>query len=868
MDAKNNNSENFSLLKLAQRAAAEKRNKCAGLLYKLAMLAKPYLSSSISRLLETRGIQDDIVSTPFPNLCIIADVKYSDVVNVLLQQVEACSLRVWKVVLFAEASSYESNAIVDEFRSKHVNVEIKDASSSSPLSFWLEHSLKDESRDVLPVFVDREICEKFPTNDCLQLLAQSLIHPGGQSYAFHSENTHDVELSTIANFDLVLTVTSDEVVEDTLKKLSLFSKSTGIKVHLVASSAKFIFNSENIMSWLENETIDRIQVSDSNFHFCSDVAEFIKKLNAEKAVILPIELATYAVPLLYKLTFHAFEIPAFISDWFQVVSVKEAQNAGYAQLKHLELKSATELVRQRKVSGFITDQAINRLGGVEAFRKHRLAYNGILFSEIDEWWLLGDTSFENTKGFNYFPSEIKSNDKTSLIFDIQPITQDQHPAFRYLPASSTNLRRRIITGRRLPNVAASETSQIALFIMTCFNKEEFVQESIFGVLMQTYPNVKLYFWDDASTDNSIAAAEHILSFVKPTFSYDIYEGKGGEGTYQLRNKIIHQSLNKNSVYLINDADDISCAKRAELQLKQMASSEKLYTFGDITRIDSRGRTLTLEGISERYGTASFAAKAEIHRQYGFYENLRKGADTEFIERMQYFAPADSGGWWRYPVLFQSYTSDNLTSDIYAITEEGNLIQNISARTKYLELYPDRHKKMLKSSLCKVFTYNTTSFPVSYHQNISEFFTSTSNVEVLPDVTPELTITGKELADLGWETLPVKISKENHGSLLRLVSELAHDQHEYLMVKETSNRTIRNVLEKDDRGLLFKSVGNLGICFVVIYLNKDGEKLSHQFFWVNQAMAVKMPPECKKVQLGFRIQGKGTCDFEAIEVGEF
>ena len=168
----------------------------------------------------------------------------------------------------------------------------------------------------------------------------------------------------------------------------------------------------------------------------------------------------------------------------------------------------------------------------------------------------------------------------------------------------------------------------------------------------------------------------------------------------------------------------------------------------------------------------------------------------------------------------------------------------------------------------MFTYNTTSFPVSYHQNISEFFTSTSNVEVLPDVTPELTITGKELADLGWETLPVKISKENHGSLLRLVSELAHDQHEYLMVKETSNRTIRNVLEKDDRGLLFKSVGNLGICFVVIYLNKDGEKLSHQFFWVNQAMAVKMPPECKKVQLGFRIQGKGTCDFEAIEVGEF
>jgi len=869
MDSKNNISESFSLLKLAQRVASEERNNSAGLLYKLAMLSKPHLSSSISRLLATHGIKDEIVSTPFPNLCIIADVKCSDVVNVLLQQIEICSLEVWKIVLFADASTYKSNTIVDELRAKHVNVEVKDASSSSPLTYWLEHSLKDESRDVLPVFVNREMhCEQFAKNDCLQLLAQSLIYPGSQIHAFDSGIAHDVDLSAIANFDLVLTITSDAVVEDTLKKLSLFSKSTGIKVHLVASSAKFIFDSENIMSWLEDETIDRIQISDSNFHFCSDIAEFIKKLNAEKAVILPIELATYAMPLLYKLTLHAFETPAFISDWFQVVSVKEVQNSGDAQFKHSSLKPSTELVRRKKVSGFITDQAINRLGGVDAFRKHRLAYNGNLFSEIDEWWLLGNTSFENTKGFNYFPLEVKSNGKTSLIFDIQPITQEQHHAFRYLPPSSTNLRRRIITGRRLPNVTASETSQSALFVMTCFNKEQFVQESIFGVLMQTYPNVKLYFCDDASTDNSVAEAEHILSFVEPTFSYDIYEGKGGEGTYQLRNKIIHQSLNEDSVYFINDADDISCAKRAELQLKQMASSEKLYTFGDITRIDSRGRSLTLEGVSERYGTASFAAKAEIHQQYGFYENLQKGADTEFIERMQYFAPANSGGWWRYPVLFQSYTSDNLTSDIYTTTEQGNLIQNISARTKYLELFRERHKKMLKSSLRKVFTHNNISFPVSYHQNISEFFTPTSSVEVLPDVTPELTITEKGLADFGWEALPAKVSKDAQSSILHLVSELAPEQHEYLMVKETSDSTILDVLQKDDMGLFCKAVGNLGICFVVIYLNEDGEKISHQFFWVNQAMPVKMPLECRKVQLGFRIQGKGTCDFEVVEVGKF
>ena len=869
MDAKNNNCESFSLLKLAQRAASEKRDRSAGLLYKLAMLSKPKLSSSISRLLEIHGNQDEIVSIPFPNLCIIADVKHSGVVDVLLQQAEICSLEVWKVVLFADTGSSTSETIVDELRSKQVNVEVKSASSSSPLAYWLGHSIKDESRDILPVFVNGErLLEQFSTNDFLQLLAQSLIHPGSQSYAFHSENTQEIELSTAANFDLVLTLTSSEVLEDTLKKLSLLSKSTGIKVHLVASSAEFVFDSESVMSWLEDETIDRLQVSDSDFHFCSDVTEFIKKLNAENAVVLPIELAAYAVPLLYKLTFGTFEIPAFISDWFQVVSVKDVQNAGDAQLKYPLLKFATESVRQKKVSGFITDQGINRLGGVDTFRQHPLAYNGVLFSEIDEWWLLGDISFEQTKGFKHFPSEVKSNGKTSLVFDIQPITQEPHPAFRYLPASSTNLRRRIITGRRLPNVTATKPSQSALFVMTCYNKEQFVQESIFGVLMQTYPNVELYFCDDASTDNSIASAKNILSFVKPTFSYDIYKGEGGEGTYQLRNKIIHQSLNKNSVYFVNDADDFSCAKRAELQLNQLASSDKLYTFGDITRIDSRGRSLTLEGVTERYGTASFAAKTETHRHYGFYENLQKGADTEFIERMQYFAPKDSGLWWRYPVLFQSYTNKNLTSDIYTTTEQGNLVQNMSARSNYLELFRLRHKRMLKSSLCHVFTHNNRRFPETYHKSMPEFITSVSNSEPLPEVVPVLTLTGKDFGAAVWQTLPKYVNTRNYGDVLYIVSDLSPDKHEYLMTDKIDGTKIVEILKGSEKGLFLKANGDLGICFVIIYLNALEEKISHQFFWVNQAMPVKMPPECSEVQLGFRIQGKGSCHFEMIEVANF
>lgn len=160
------------------------------------------------------------------------------------------------------------------------------------------------------------------------------------------------------------------------------------------------------------------------------------------------------------------------------------------------------------------------------------------------------------------------------------------------------------------------------------------------------------------------------------------------------------------------------------------------------------------------------------------------------------------------------------------------------------------------------------FPLSYHQGIPEFFTSTPNTQILPDVSPLVILTGMNLDTLGWNDLPAKISIGNKPSSLKIVSDLATDKHDYLLVNKTGEHELFEALKKDETGLFFKAKGDLGICFVIIYLNEHEEKLSHQFFWVNQAMPVKMPSECREVQLGFRVQGQGTCHFEMIEIGNF
>ena len=39
-------------------------------------------------------------------------------------------------------------------------------------------------------------------------------------------------------------------------------------------------------------------------------------------------------------------------------------------------------------------------------------------------------------------------------------------------------------------------------IMNCYNGEKYLKESIKSILLQTYPNWELIFWNNKSTDNS------------------------------------------------------------------------------------------------------------------------------------------------------------------------------------------------------------------------------------------------------------------------------------------------------------------------------------------------------------------------------
>ena len=88
-------------------------------------------------------------------------------------------------------------------------------------------------------------------------------------------------------------------------------------------------------------------------------------------------------------------------------------------------------------------------------------------------------------------------------------------------------------------------------IITCYNKEKYVKETIESALNQTYKNLEIVCIDDASTDNS----RNILKELKLKYNNIILlEENKNIGVVRARNKAIEIA---NGEYILPlDADDI------------------------------------------------------------------------------------------------------------------------------------------------------------------------------------------------------------------------------------------------------------------------------------------------------------------------
>tara|TARA_B100000945_G_scaffold279374_1_gene245759 strand:+ start:1135 stop:2034 length:900 start_codon:yes stop_codon:yes gene_type:complete len=103
------------------------------------------------------------------------------------------------------------------------------------------------------------------------------------------------------------------------------------------------------------------------------------------------------------------------------------------------------------------------------------------------------------------------------------------------------------------------TEPLVSILMNCYNGEKYLREAIESVLVQTYQNWELIFWDNHSTDNS---AEIFKSFDDQRLKY--FFAPKHTLLYEARNYAVEKSLGQFIAFL--DVDDFWEANKLDEQM--------------------------------------------------------------------------------------------------------------------------------------------------------------------------------------------------------------------------------------------------------------------------------------------------------------
>ncbi len=125
-------------------------------------------------------------------------------------------------------------------------------------------------------------------------------------------------------------------------------------------------------------------------------------------------------------------------------------------------------------------------------------------------------------------------------------------------------------------------------IMSVYNSEDSVDDSITSILDQTYQDLELLIMDDASTDNTYKICENLKNKDQ---RIRLYKNKSNLGLTKSLNKLI--SLSEGEIIARQDSDDVSKKERIEKQLKFLEEN-------NLDACTSRAKIMHSQKITPRF----------------------------------------------------------------------------------------------------------------------------------------------------------------------------------------------------------------------------------------------------------------------------
>jgi len=173
-------------------------------------------------------------------------------------------------------------------------------------------------------------------------------------------------------------------------------------------------------------------------------------------------------------------------------------------------------------------------------------------------------------------------------------------------------------------------------IMTTYNTEGYVEQSINSLLLQTWSNLEIIVVDDASTDNTLSIINSIAERDK---RIKVISNHENVGPFVSKNRAI--LMVKGKYVTCHDSDDWAHPQRIENHVKVMIENKnikasissmlRLSLNGEFTQFLKLGGT-SFDGVMRLASVSCMFDVFAFKEQLGFWDDVRFSADSELIER--------------------------------------------------------------------------------------------------------------------------------------------------------------------------------------------------------------------------------------------
>lgn len=211
-------------------------------------------------------------------------------------------------------------------------------------------------------------------------------------------------------------------------------------------------------------------------------------------------------------------------------------------------------------------------------------------------------------------------------------------------------------------------------IMTCHNTEEYIEEALNSLLLQTYPNLEILVIDDNSSDNTFAIVERMA---KAYGRIKAHRLNVNLGTYYAKNLGITKA--KGEIIFFHDSDDVCHHERiARCVAHLLAHPKAIAVRCAYARVETEyNNVIRLNNHAYKLGLITLGVRKQAFAQVGYFNNTTCASDDEFYHRLVAKYGRQQIVGLMLPLYFNTMRADSLFVDMVEWTNRFSITQELS-----------------------------------------------------------------------------------------------------------------------------------------------------------------------------------------------